>query len=217
MKKVISIVMATFVMLGISVFNSENVSANENNIDETINIMDTGDFGEYTVKEISESEYVKRVAENENISLKRAQEKVSKETFSSGSILARAAGSVVYRDASWTQTYSKNSTYKARLNATFAVYVSSSSSFREIKSFTTGSSLAAGASSAQWNVSHYDPKPSLPKTSVSLGVTGSFAVTRSTSGGGSVSIPGFSVSSSTSSSRYYVSQNMTIRKTYSVY
>lgn len=218
MKKLITSLLTLIFALGLFITAPESIHATQEISEEKpINLMKTGDFGDYTVKEISQFEYVHKVAQNEKISLLEAQKKVDSIIKSSESTLARSRGNIVYRDASWTQTYSKNSRYKAKLNATFAIYVAPTSSFRNIESFTSGSHLAAGTSSASWKVSHYDPKPSFPKLSVSLGVTGYFTESRSVSSGASASIPGFSVSSSTSSTIRFVSNNMIIRRTYSVY
>ncbi|GEK90160.1 hypothetical protein SAMN04488100_11420 [Alkalibacterium putridalgicola] len=216
MKKVISVLITLGCMFSIIISGSENVLADEGTLKEPINLMKTGDFGDYTVTDISQLEYIQKVAENENITFKEAQERVIPSSQSKQSVMMTStAGSTIYRNVSWTQAYSRNSNYKAELSATFLIR--GYGSFRQIDDYTQGSDSAAGSSQATWRESHYYPKASLPQTKVTVGVTGKFVLKRNVGGGVTVSIPGFSSSVNTSGTVTYTSSNMTIQKTYSLY
>lgn len=56
-----------------------------------------------------------------------------------------------------------------------------------------------------------------PVTQATVGVTGKFYTTVTSGGGVSMSVPGFSVSGSSSTSKTFVSDSMTIQRQWSVY
>lgn len=216
MKKTISFLISLGCMVCILFLGSENVFAAEGVLDDPINIMETGDFGDYIVTEISEFEYIQIVAENEDISFREAQKLVAPPLLPGQSIMtARSSGTTSYRNVSWVQSYPKNTNFKAELSASFKIF--SSSSFRQIDDYTVGADTAAGSSRATFTATNYFPKESLPKTKVTVGVTGRFTTSRTTSGGGSVSVPGFSISGSTGTTYHFRSDLMTIQRTYSLY
>ncbi|WP_270607374.1 hypothetical protein [Bacillus mobilis] len=208
-------------MLSTSAFPASADSLVTNDITQQqkpINLLSNEEIPGVKIIDITREQYVKNVAKNENISYKEADKLVSARTAQSLSKInptAAASSNVVWRQASWTQTYSGNSSFKADLEGSFEIY--SSGSFRQINSSTVGSSLSAGKYSATWAQSNSWKTTAYPTISVTLGVTGKFFTTVSNSGGVSGGIAGFSVSSTSTTSVTYVSNGMTIQREYSVY
>ncbi|MGW6194441.1 hypothetical protein ACWFRC_28440 [Bacillus cereus] len=209
-------------MLSTSAFPASADSLVVNNITQQqkpINLLSNEEIPGVKIIDITREQYVKNVAKNENISYKEADKLVTAKTNQSLNKLSlngpASAPAVVWRQATWTQTYSGNSSFKADLEGSFEIY--SSGSFRQINSSTVGSSLSAGKYSATWAPSNSWKTTEYPTNTVTLGVTGKFFTTVNNSGGVSGGIGGFSVSSTSSTSVTYVSNGMTIQREYSLY
>ncbi|MCC3864060.1 hypothetical protein K0040_06995 [Terrisporobacter petrolearius] len=127
----------------------------------------------------------------------------------------KAAGNITWRQASWKQSYSKNTAFKAEMDASFEIYTNLS--FRQINSCTVGSSLAAGKYTCSWKQSNSWKTTKYPVSAATVGVTGKFYTKVTQTGGGGISIPGFTFSGSSSTTKTYVSDSMSIQKQYRVY
>jgi len=198
--------------------NNENVSVLNS---EVINIMDDNPVSGVVVKDISREEYVQSIAEDQGLSYKEADTLVAartsqmlKEIHKDQDYSTLSTRDIVWRQASWTQAYSKNSSFKAEMNASFEVFVTGS--FRQINSATVGSILGSGLNTASWAQSNSWKTTKYPVVTATVGVTGKFFSTVNSSTGVSGGIPGFTISSSTGRSVTYVSQSMTIQKTFTV-
>ncbi|SRR5699024_462721 len=126
-----------------------------------------------------------------------------------------AQGETVIREATWTQKHPSNSSYSAYLTGLFEVYVYDG--FRQVEKATVGSGLSAGLNSADWIETNSIVQSELPALDVNIAATGHFTATVNTSTGGSISIPGFSVTGSSGTTYQLASTPMTISKTFSVY
>ena len=207
-----------------SVLAAEDTTPNLSNM-PVINIMHEGTVDGVVIEEINREQHISNMAQLEGITYADAEEIVDfqesltlENTFGKMSAISPMASSeVIFRQASWNQTYPGNSSYSATLLGSFEVYVSSTSSFREIISISVGSTRRSGLYSTSWLQANSWKTTQLPATQVTLGVTGTFSTTVSNSTGLSCGIPGLSLSNSTSTSKIYISSPMTIQRTYSVY
>lgn len=113
-------------------------------------------------------------------------------------------------------SYSKNKNYRACLEAELQIYQDTDKSYFIEKVVGLSSRRVAGNYSCNWiqSQSGYDILPG--KKSVYLWVKGYFEVVVNSSSGGTVSIPGFSVSSSLGSSSIYQSDTIKGTKKYYV-
>ncbi|GEM_PF-3470128 len=211
-----------FSPISAQVSNSKEMFAlSQDQLNAPINLLEDNPIPGVIIKDITREEYVQNVAENENITYDEANQLVSTRTAQSLQSINNDKGTevqasnIIWRQASWTQAYSKNPNYKATLVASFEIYTSGS--FRQINSATVGSSLAAGQYSPTWQQSNSWKTTAYPVTTATVGVTGNFYEVYNNSAGISGGLPGFNVSVSTSSSVTYVSQPMTIQREYSVY
>lgn len=208
----------------VNIASADTIEKNTIDNNGPINIMSKGN-DQIEIKEITRDEYVKNMAENEGITIQQAdkiaEERTEKaleemnEKMPQLKNVKSARSNIVWRQASWKQSYPKNKTYKAELVASFEVWTGGS--FRQINSCTVGSSLAAGEHDATWIPINYLKTTSFPVTRATVGVNGKFQTTVTTGGGASISIPGFSVSGTGSKTKTFVSNTMTIQKEWSVY
>lgn len=202
----------------------ENLDKNMTNNETPINIMTEGNEN-VEIKEITRDQYIKNLAENEGITIEQADKIAKERTEKALEEINKMpemknkknlkANNIVWRQASWKQTYSRNKSFVAEMDASFEVW--SSGSFRQINSCTVGSSLAAGTHRASWKQSNQWKTTKFPVTQATVGVTGKFYTTVTSGGGVSMSVPGFSVSGSSSTSKTFVSDSMTIQRQWSVY
>ncbi|WP_286923003.1 MULTISPECIES: hypothetical protein [Lysinibacillus] len=204
------------------VSNSKEVfELSQDQLNAPINLLEDNPIPGVIIKDITREEYVKNVAENENITYDEADQLVSTRTAQGLQSINNKRGTLAqddgisWRQASWTQAYSKNSNYKATLVASFEIF--SSGSFRQINSATCGSSLAAGEYSPTWQQSNSWKTTVYPVSKATVGVTGNFYTVYNNSAGISGGLPGFNVSVTTSTSITYVSDPMTIQREYSLY
>lgn len=180
------------------------------------------------IKEITREQYIKNMAENEGITIEEADkiatertekalEEINKmpEMKNNKQTIQAASSNIVWRQAYWKQTYSQNKSFVAELDASFEVWASGS--FRQINSCTVGSSLAAGTHKASWKESNKWKTTKFPVTQATVSATGKFQTIVSTGGSLSMSIPGFSVAGTGSTSKTFVSNSMTIQRQWSVY
>lgn len=177
------------------------------------------------IKEITREQYIENMAKNEGITIEEADkiakertekalEEINKMPEMENKKLANEKG-ITWRQVSWKQTYPKNKSFKAELDASFEVW--SSGSFRQINSCTVGSSLAAGMYNASWKASNHWKTTKFPVTKATVGVTGKFYTKVTTGGGASINVPGFTVSGTGSTTKTFVSDSMTIQREWSVY
>lgn len=167
--------------------------------------------------EISFDEYVSRLAKARSISLQEAYEIESRDI----SLMSR--GEYKYYDYSRVFEYKYNKNFEGEVNATIKVYISSDTSFRQIEDvFGISSKRKSGLYVYTWTETSAwsDPREGssqFPTLSVTIGVDGYFEVTITGSVGGSVDLPGFSVSGEYSWGNTYISRNVPVRATYRVY
>lgn len=189
--------------------------------EQTINLLSDEPQNGVIVKDITREEYVKDYAENNDISYKEADKIVEEKTEQSLSKMKStnqrniARGTTVWRHASWIEKYPKNKNYKAELSASFEIYTVGSN--RQINSATVGSSLAAGQYKTEWKQLYPFNSTSFPALKATVGARGKFHTTITGSGSASISLPGFSFAGSASSNKTYVSDTLTIQRTYSLY
>lgn len=201
--------------------------ASTDSLDESnypINIMSEGNE-EVTIKEITREQYVENLAKNEGITINEADRQVSERTEKALEEIrkspemqgenVKAAGNITWRQASWVQSYSKNTALKAEMDASFEIYTNLS--FRQINSCTVGSSLAAGKYTCSWKQSNSWKTTKYPVSAATVGVTGKFYTKVTQTGTGGVSLPGFTFSGFSATTKTYVSNSMTIQKQYRVY
>ena len=208
-----------------NIASADTLETNVANDNIPINIMSEGNK-DVKIKEITRDQYVQNIAKNEGITIEEADkiatektekalEGINKMPMMKKKSMASIDKNIVWRQASWVQTYSKNKSFKAEMDASFEVW--SSGSFRQINSCSVGSSLAAGQHSAKWVQSNSWKTTKFPTLNATVGVTGKFYTTVMTGGSMSLSIPGFSVSGTGSTSKTFASSNMTIQKQWGVY
>lgn len=168
---------------------------------------------------ITQEEYLSRLAAEKNISLKEAynMEATSLRVQS----LFAPSSTTYYYDYVKTFSYSKNTTFKADLQATIKIY--NSGSFRQIDDVITVSSRRrSGIYDYEWieTDAYSDPdrgSSEFPVISVTLGAKGYFEVRTSFSLDLSVDLPGFSAGGSSGGEFIYQSDTLSMRSTYRVY
>ncbi|MPM26749.1 hypothetical protein SDC9_73254 [bioreactor metagenome] len=225
-KNVKALILSGLIIGSTSLANIANADTIEKNVNSNnpINIMTEGNE-EIEIKEITRDQYVENLAKDQGITIQEADkiaedrtekalEKINKEMPQMKNVKS-ARSNIVWRQASWTQTYPKNKSFKAELIASFEVWTGGS--FRQINSCTVGSSLAAGQHKASWNQLTDWKTTSYPVTRATVGVTGKFMTTVTTGGNVGMSLPGFSVSGSGSTTKTFVSNSMTMQREWSVY
>ncbi|MBU5677244.1 hypothetical protein KQI88_12550 [Alkaliphilus sp. MSJ-5] len=165
---------------------------------------------------ISEEEYMTRLAKDKNISLKEAYEMELKNLSS-----LRSSGNTFRYNYSKTFTYSRNSSFKADLEATLSIYTGGS--FRQINEVLgVGTRRRSGLYDFDFieTYSYSDPlqgSSKFPVGTVHLGANGYFEVVVSGSVGGSIEVPGFTFEASVGQDAIWLSRTMSMDGSYSVY
>lgn len=225
-KNVKTLILTGLIVSSASLVNISYANTPENNVtteNSTINIMSSGDE-HVQIKEITREQYIENLAKNEGITIEAADKLAKEQTEKSLQEIRKlpemkgkqvSEKSIVWRQASWVQTYSKNKSFKAEMDASFEVWTSGS--FRQINSCSVGSSLAAGKYKASWSQSNSWKTTKFPVTTATVGVTGKFYSTVSAGADIGMNLGGFTISGTSSTSKTYASQNMTIQRDWSVY
>lgn len=166
---------------------------------------------------ISKDEYVSKLAKEKNISIEEAY-KLESENIS----LYGATSTISYVDYEKDFTYSGNSYFKATLLATIKIQKWQGGAAQIENVLSVSSQRKSGLYEYDWieTDSFSDPTENgsgYPVTSVVLTAKGYFEVTVDVSVEGSVNLPGFSIGGSVGTKDTYISKNMPMRSTFSVY
>jgi hypothetical protein len=165
---------------------------------------------------ISKSEYISRLAKEKKITVEEAYELELDDA-----VLARNS-MVSYVDYTKNFTYSENSNYNATLLATVKIRKWQGGAAQIENVLSVSSQRRSGLYEYRWieTDAFSDPvenSSSYPVTSVVLTAKGYFEVVVDISVEGSVNLPGFGVGGSVGSVITYISDNMVMRSTFSVY
>lgn len=227
----VSIVVAIVAMIATPVSAQPNSSKSvsvQPNLSNTVELEATVDISNIELGEkvvlpdgavltpITQEEYISRLAAEKNISFQKAYSMELKD--SEYQILS---GTTYYYDYVKRFTYSRNSSFKADLEATIKIYTDGS--FRQIDDvLDVASRRAAGVYDNDWieTSAYSDPdqgSDEFPVTSVTLGAKGYFEVRTTFELNVSVDLPGFSAGGGSGGEFIYQSETMSMRSTYSVY